>query len=284
MKIETLKLYGHDFAVCVSLNESFRISNEMRNDSCFAYILEGTQEIFSQSGRIIAKNSESILMKCGNYISNFENDKDSTSFKSIVIHLDPEIIQKVLGNQKHILDSVQNSLNKTTLKIEQNDLLDNFIQSLYPYFETPTLINDVILENKLRELILILSDSGQNTINTQILSSLYTPEQFEFNKVIEANILNKLTIKELSHLTFRSESTFKRDFRKYFNESPAKYIKRKRLEKASELLRNSCQSISEIAWKCGFENIAHFSTSFVKIFNEPPRSYRNDLNRKVLDL
>ena len=96
--------------------------------------------------------------------------------------------------------------------------------------------------------------------------------------------MNKLTINELSLLTYRSESTFKRDFRKYFNESPAKYIKRKRLEKASELLQNSTQSISEIAWACGFENITHFSTSFVQMFNKPPRSYRNDLNRKVLDL
>ncbi|MBL4624272.1 MAG: helix-turn-helix transcriptional regulator [Flavobacteriales bacterium] len=74
------------------------------------------------------------------------------------------------------------------------------------------------------------------------------------------------------------ESSFKRDFKKYFNESPAKYFKNKKLTKAAELLARTSLLISEIAWDCGFENAAHFSTSFTDKYSQSPRNYRDDLN------
>ena len=65
MELVTLKLYGHEFAQCFSMEGNFRISNEMREDACLAYVREGHQEVFSATQKIEATDKEGILMKCG---------------------------------------------------------------------------------------------------------------------------------------------------------------------------------------------------------------------------
>tara|TARA_Y100000385_G_scaffold286467_1_gene348529 strand:- start:2597 stop:3040 length:444 start_codon:yes stop_codon:yes gene_type:complete len=145
---------------------------------------------------------------------------------------------------------------------------------MYIYFEYPELITEELMGLKLQELIYVISDFGHNKEALGLLESLYRPMKTAFEKVVEANIFNNLSIQDLAHLTARSESTFKREFRKLYDHSPAKYIKQKRLEKAPHLLKTSDQSISQTAWDCGFENAAHFSTSFLSHFHVTPKEFR----------
>lgn len=152
--------------------------------------------------------------------------------------------------------------------------MDSFVESLKPYFEQPQLATEQLMELKLKELIYILCETGKGNTIHYILGTLFQPEQINFKNTVEANLFNNLTISELAHLTTRSESTFKRDFKKIYGVSPAKYIKTKRLEKAEKILRTSDQSISSVAWDCGFENVAHFSNSFRLQYGHSPRSYR----------
>jgi len=273
----SLELFGHVFAECFTLDQDFRLKREMRNDACLAYIQEGNQEIYSSTQKIQASDKESILMKCGNYIANFRDVTPTAQFKSVVFHLDPEAINKAFDDKDlgFLRVDKSNVARDPALKMEQNELLDSFVSSMMPYFEKPEMAKDELLLLKLKELIYILSDFGNNPVVNQIIGTLYSPEEIAFDEIISANTYNNLSIGELSHLTARSESTFKRDFKKWYNESPAKYFKSKRLEKAADLLVNSITPISEIAWECGFENPAHFSASFHNYSGNSPRGYRD---------
>ena len=277
MEMISLELFGHVFAECFTLDQDFRLQREMRNDACLAYIQEGKQEIYSPTQKIQATDKESILMKCGNYIANFIDITPTAQFKSVVFHLDPEAIKEAFDDKD--LDFLR--VDKSTvardpaLKMEQNELLDSFVSSMMPYFEKPQLAKDELLLLKLKELVYILSDFGNNAIVNQIIGTLYSPEELAFDEIISANVYNNLSVGELAHLTARSESTFKRDFKKWYHESPAKYFKTKRLEKSANMLTSSDIPISEIAWACGFENPAHFSASFHDSFARSPRDYRD---------
>lgn len=277
MEMISLELFGHSFAECFTLNHAFRASREMRNDACLAYIQQGKQEIISPTQLLTANAKESVLMKCGNYIANMPDGKPGAEFKTVIFHLDPDSIRKAFGDAD--LSFLKVDKNKATidpaLKIDQNILLDSFVNSLVPYFDQPDLATEELLSTKLMELVYILSDSGKNKIATQIIGTLHTPEQISFEEIIEANIYINLSIPELAHLTNRSESSFKRDFKKWFKESPAKYFKTKRLEKAAELIRTTSMQMNEIAWDCGFESPAHFSDSFHKHFGKAPKEYSN---------
>jgi len=282
MELISLELFGHVFAECFTLDQDFRIQREMRDDACLAYIQEGKQEIFSPTQKILATDRESILMKCGNYIANFRDVAPTAQFKSVVFHLDPEAIRKAFDDKN--LDFLRVDKSKVArdpaLKMDQNELLDSFVSSMMPYFENPQMAKDELLLLKLKELVYILSDFGNNPIVNQIIGTLYSAEKISFDEIISANLYHNLSIGELAHLTARSESSFKRDFRKWYSESPAKYFKTKRLEKSSDLLENSSTPISEIAWECGFENPAHFSASFHDYFGKSPREYRDSARIK----
>ncbi|PCH98657.1 MAG: hypothetical protein COB85_01230 [Bacteroidetes bacterium] len=276
MQKTSLSLFGHVFAESFTLDQEFRLPSVMRNDACLAYVHTGKQEVYSSTQKLVIKDRESILMKCGNYIANFVDITPTSQFKSVIFHLDPESIKKAFGDKdlSFLKISERRKGIDPALKIDRSSLLDSFVQSMQPYFENPDLANEALLSVKLQELVYILSNSGKNQLATQIIGTLYSPEEIAFNEIIEANIYHSLSISELAHLTLRSDSTFKRDFQKWYKQSPAKYFKTKRLEKAAELLTTTSLQINEIAWDSGFENAAHFSDSFHTHFGKSPKEYR----------
>ena len=277
--VAQLKLKGKAFAECFTLDQDLRMPSEMKDDACLIYVQEGSQEIFGSLNKVEAKDRESLLVKCGHYITNFSNISPSNPVKSIVFHLDPAIIREAFGNKElDFLSPEGDVLENPALKVNQSELMDTFVASLRPYFKKPQLATNELMSVKLQELVLIVSDSGRNELANQLISRLYTPDKIHFDKVIEANMYNNLTIAEFAFLTHRSESTFKRDFNKWYGVSPAKYFKQEKLQKAASLLQHSKLPISEIGWECGFENAAHFSSSFSKKYGKSPKEFRTDPN------
>ena len=279
MQMTSLKLYGHPFAECVSMKMDFRLPHGMQNDACLSYIAEGKQELFSSTQKIVAQGGECVLMKCGNYIANVVEASEAHPFKSIVFHFDREAVKKAFGGKTpaFLNRNVGEEPVDPALKLGKNVLMDNFVNSLWPIFDTPELATDELLEVKLQELVVILSKTD-DSVAQHILGTLYTPEQIKMDDIISANLYNNMSIPELAHMCYLSESTFKREFKKLYKMSPAKYLRTKKLEKAAELLMNSQLSISDVCWDVGFENPAHFSTLFTKEYGKSPRQYRDDLN------
>ncbi|MBL4592859.1 MAG: helix-turn-helix transcriptional regulator [Flavobacteriales bacterium] len=276
MEVISLELYGQPFAESFTFSNDFRIPQEMHNDACLAYVVEGAHQLISSTKTLTLNTRDSVLMKCGNYLA-FSNGVSAISpMKGVAFHFNPETIKKAFGSRD--LNFLKVEVNKEpvdpAVALGQNELIDGFVESLTPYFNNKNLVNDDLLSVKLVELVTILVNSRNNPLVAYIMGTINSPEHLEFDKVIEANLYNNLSIPELAHLTYRSESKFKRDFNAYYSESPAKYLKSKKLEKAAKLLNGSSMQVGEIAWDCGFENAAHFSTSFTKIYGVSPREFK----------
>ncbi len=273
-----LNLHGKKFVEKGTIHEPMRFEAKMHNDACLMYILNGSNEFFGPTESYQVGADEGVLMKCGNYLASFKPDGPTQPFESLVFHLDPESIRKSFGSKKldFLIAKDQYGLS-TTKKHFRDEQLKSFVNSFLVYFDHPELVNEEILEVKLQELVLILSDFGKDELSTSLLASLYEPADIQFENIVEANVFNRLSVAELALLTNRSESTFKRDFKKYYNDSPAHWIKNKRLERASDLLLMEPEKpVSEIAWECGFENTSHFSTAFLSKFSKSPRDFRSE--------
>src|SRR5690606_8662162 len=139
------------------------------------------------------------------------------------------------------------------------------------------LVNDEILILKLKEIILLLSQTQDFQIIQVILSQLFSPASYTFKQIIEANLFAQINMEELANKTNLSISTFKREFKKLYSDSPANYIKNKRLERASELLLASDKRITDIAFDCGFNDLANFTKSFHDKYSVSPSNYRSRL-------
>ena len=168
-------------------------------------------------------------------------------------------------------------------KHESSQLLKNYIDSLQFYFDNPSLVTEELLQLKLKELVLLLARTNNATAIQQLLASMFTKIEISFKEIIEANLYNNFTIDELAKLTNLSVSSFKREFNKHYTTSPARYIRERKLKKAAKLLQATSLRISDIAFDCGFSDVAHFSKSFQKMFKVPPSEYRLGQAHKSLN-
>jgi len=114
----------------------------------------------------------------------------------------------------------------------------------------------------------------------QLLSEIFLPVNVQFKQIIGQHILTPLSMDQLAYICNMSLSTFKREFKKTFDDTPARYIKHKRLEHAANLLVYSQDAISVIAYDSGFQDVTTFSHSFHKYFNQTPSQYRLAQTRK----
>lgn len=280
-----LNIRGKVFAECITMTQPIRLPNEMKDDACFIYIEQGKQNLYSRNEHLNITSRESVLMQCGNYVASLEGITPTNPLRSIVFHIDREMIKDAFGTDK--LDFLQiNDRNDDAagaLKYQANQMMDAYIKSIGPYFDFKEEVSEDLLLVKLKELVLLLCNSGRNPVANRIIGQAYSPETLEFDKVIENNLYNNLSIRELAFLTHKSESSFKRYFNKWYGMPPARYFRKKKLERAEELLRGGGLQINEIAWECGFENPAHFSTVFHDHYGKSPRKYQDELNTNIVE-
>jgi AraC-like DNA-binding protein len=83
-----------------------------------------------------------------------------------------------------------------------------------------------------------------------------------------------LDVKALARVAHVSPAHFSRQFRATFGESPHRYLQRRRVERAMELLRDTDRQVTDICFDVGFSSLGTFSRTFRAVAGESPSSYR----------
>lgn len=92
---------------------------------------------------------------------------------------------------------------------------------------------------------------------------------------IEGNLGKQFTLQELASVANFSKYHFNRIFYGVVGETPFQFINRVRIERAATLLvAPAKESITEIAYKCGFTDISVFSRNFKQYFGVSASRYR----------
>lgn len=84
-----------------------------------------------------------------------------------------------------------------------------------------------------------------------------------------------ITLREVAGQASVSASEALRCFQQVVGLSPMQYLKKYRLSKAAQFLREGVQSVSDICSLCGFEDHSYFTKSFRKLFGCSPSEYRS---------
>jgi AraC-like DNA-binding protein len=154
----------------------------------------------------------------------------------------------------------------TTYK--KHPLLESFFASLIPYFDLESELPEKIVSVKIEEAISILRGIDENADN--LLADFPQSDEVELVDFMEKNYMFNMTMEKFGHLTGRSLTTFKRDFKKAFNTTPQKWIILKRLELAHYQLYEKKRRPTDIYLEIGFQNLSHFSFAFKKHFGYAP--------------
>ena len=258
----------------------FRIMADMPNEACFYYVVQGEAAVLSASGSAKCLVNEGFVLKCGTYFNEYFARSTADYCEAIAIHFYPEVLKMIYDRElPDFLNYVKKLQPVRFEHIPASSMLANYIESLQFYFNNPALVSDELLKLKLKELILLLAKTDNVQTILSLLNGLFTSFEIDFKEVIESNLYNDLSLEELAILSGHSLSTFKREFKRHYHDQPpAKYIKNRRLLRAAELLKATSLRISDIAFDCGFKDLAHFSKSFQKKFGSPPSYFRNGPN------
>ena len=83
-----------------------------------------------------------------------------------------------------------------------------------------------------------------------------------------------LDVRALARVAHVSPAHFSRQFRATFGETPHRYLQRRRVERAMELLRETDRPVTEICLDVGFNSLGTFSRTFRPVVGESPSRYR----------
>ena len=103
----------------------------------------------------------------------------------------------------------------------------------------------------------------------------------ELKEMIQDHIDTSLSLKELSKDLDINPSYLSREFSKHFdNLSFGDYIRKQRIEKAIELMKNPSYSLTDIAYLTGFSDQSHFTRIFKKTTGNSPSEYRKKISER----
>ena len=106
----------------------------------------------------------------------------------------------------------------------------------------------------------------------------FTRSQIAIVKEAEALIMQdlsrRITAKEMAEHFGISESSFKLYVKGILGDSYLSYFRKKRMEKASELLKTTNMKVIEIANSVGYENQGKFAKVFAETYGVLPLEYR----------
>lgn len=234
------------------------------------YLISGELEIEERGKKTVLHPGECAFMRRDNRMWLQKKVEDGKPYHSIVLKFSRQFLMefyKTLNRQQIPSDSKREKVSLRVLPSNRPDIRSLF-ESVIPYFNAGEKPSEDVLKLKMTEGAYVL-------LNTDI--SLYAslfdfvePWKIDILDYLNENYMFDLSMNEIASYTGRSLATFKRDFAKVSDLTPQKWIIRRRLEAAHDLIRSGKKKVTEICFDVGFKNLSHFSKIYKEAYGAAP--------------
>lgn len=129
-----------------------------------------------------------------------------------------------------------------------------------------------------------LLDLAESQDGRQLTSARYEPrlDRRTMTRIdlllryIDDHLAERLVLSDLAEVACLSRSATSRFFRRQTGRTITDYVSRTRIVAACRMLTASHEPVAQIAWKCGFGNLANFHRQFRTATGVTPRAYRRE--------
>lgn len=132
---------------------------------------------------------------------------------------------------------------------------------------------DLLLKGELMRLFWFLENSG-DIIFKQEAGNSHNEIIRPVLEYMAGNYQNDMTIEQLADLTHLSKSYFMKCFKDTVGVSAIEHLTQLRMNAVCEALSSTEDKISDIAFRCGYNNLSNFNRQFLKKAGCSPDEYR----------
>ena len=156
----------------------------------------------------------------------------------------------------------------------------NAIMKIYPYLDTLPRMTDRFEQflSFLKILDILSRDDGMRELSSVSFARAGRPEQSRrINKLkeyISSHYSEDIRLDHLAEMVGMTSPSLSRFFKQHTAKTPMEYLADIRLGAASRLLVDTSQSISEICYACGFNNVSNFNRTFKAKRGHTPHEFR----------
>lgn len=234
------------------------------------YIYSGELEITENSHKTILRPGDCAFMRRDNRLWLQKRAGHDKPYRSVVMKFSRKYLKgffQSIARRDIPENASRQKLSLLKFPSRRPDIASLF-ESLIPYFDSGITPDEEILRMKMDEGMLAILKTDKNLYAS--LFDFAEPWKIDIADFMEQNYMNDLSMEEMAYYTGRSLATFKRDFRKISELSPGKWLIRRRLEAARDLISKGGRKISEVCFDVGFKNLSHFSKSYKELYGTAP--------------
>ena len=241
------------------------------------YNLEG-RIIFSIDGHPVILNPGDIIIISPTTLHRLEKIIDDKS-KRVVLKFTKKYANKFSTQNSNLLHAFELSIIKQkyfiSLDSHTRKKIENYFNNMLELNFSKEYGDDLFFNNRFVQVMLIIN-----------VAYLHSQENEEINQshhliskisdYIKNNIENKITLQQIADEFYLSISRICHLFKEETGLPLMKYVMKKRLLHAKELIRNGIK-ISHVYSLCGFQDNTSFFRAFKKEFNLTPKMYLSNI-------
>ncbi|MGI9527646.1 MAG: helix-turn-helix transcriptional regulator [Weeksellaceae bacterium] len=139
-------------------------------------------------------------------------------------------------------------------------------------------MNNMYYESKIITLLSLQIELTSNQTVSNVETSIKS--KTDYNKIHDAkeflisDITMPLHINEIAKQVGINEDKLKKGFKEVFGNTVFGYLYDYKMSLASEYLKDHSLSVKEVALRCGYDYLSHFSTAFKRYYGCTPLQYR----------
>ena len=255
-----LAMYSNDSMSCTHRNHSHVL----------VYMYSGELEINEREKITRLHKGDCAFIRKDLCVKLTKKPHGKEQFKGIFLMFTPKFLREFYGKlDKNTLPEAarRSKISLCKLPSKRPDIVSLF-ESMTPYFDSGIQPTEELLKLKMTEGVYVLLNTDKNLYASLFdFADPWKPDILEF---LEKNYMNELSIEEIANYTGRSLATFKRDFKKISSLTPQKWIIRRRLEAAHELILSGKRKVTEVCFDVGFKNLSHFSKVYKEMYGCSP--------------
>lgn len=268
--MERLDVFNCSDALIASYFTDDRGCAHENKEHTLIYLCSGELEIEERGKKTVLHPGDCAFMRRDNRMwlqKRVENDRP---YRSVVLKFSRTFLRefyRTLDRQQLPSAAKREKVSLRVLPNNRSDIRSLF-ESIIPYFDAGEKPSEEVLKLKLMEGVYVLLHT-----NPHLYASLFDfvePWKIDILDYLDENYMLDLSMEEIASYTGRSLATFKRDFAKVSDLTPQKWIIKRRLEAAHDLIKSGRKKVTEACFDVGFKNLSHFSKIYKETYGVAP--------------